>query len=446
MSFNRKRSDSSSSESETGNLLADPNFLDVEDDDAMKKRKAKLDPLRSRCAVPPIEGNLTSPFSQHAKKKLSEEILRQRLHEQMGKKLASFNKYAPTFRTKFRLDELQPSTPGNMAEYARKHLGDDVLPQVISGKWVDADDEPLLFYLGQRDKNDNTEKPMAEDLDAQYVPERTSLDHPGASYVHDGLPPAALERLWQATQDLCSQLPPKIPPELTRHGLQRRDGGDDRVMEYRMEDGSIREERRGVHHLVQGWVMQGHHDKLYLSADIHESSSGVAATRAYYTATKEIAGLLGLVVKTLLPEQYEKYQEAFEAGVWFADEDPGPFLGRAVVWKLQLRMHKDKADAGFSISIPFGAYTGGYMIIPQLHAKLSYHPGDLCIFLSSKLYHQVSRWEPTDGMQKGGLTPGRSAHVFFFPKPTFQLLQDKPKFWGRNTAYGNVGDVSKVVG
>ncbi|KDQ26246.1 hypothetical protein PLEOSDRAFT_1085459 [Pleurotus ostreatus PC15] len=134
MSFNRKRSDSSSSESETGNLLADPNFLDVEDDDAMKKRKAKLDPLRSRCAVPPIEGNLTSPFSQHAKKKLSEQILRQRLHEQMGKKLASFNKYAPTFRTKFRLDELQPSTPGNMAEYARKHLGDDVLPQVISGK------------------------------------------------------------------------------------------------------------------------------------------------------------------------------------------------------------------------------------------------------------------------------------------------------------------------
>lgn len=124
----------------------------------------------------------------------------------MGKHLVSFNKYAPTFRTKFRLDELQPSTPANMAEYARKHLGDDVLPQVISGKWVDADDEPLLFYLGQRDMNDKTEKPviiftclwpdiifacclqMAEDLDAQYVPERTSLDHPGAKYVHDGLP------------------------------------------------------------------------------------------------------------------------------------------------------------------------------------------------------------------------------------------------------------------
>lgn len=122
----------------------------------------------------------------------------------------------------------------------------------------------------------------------------------------------------------------------------------------------------------QGFLILTHfmRQKLYLSSDIHESSSGVAATRAYYEATKEIAGLLGLVVKTLLPEQYEKYQEAFEAGVWFADEDPGPFLGRAVLWKLQLRMHKDKADAGFSISVPFGAFTGGYMIIPQLHAKL----------------------------------------------------------------------------
>lgn len=69
-----------------------------------------------------------------------------------------------------------------------------------------------------------------------------------------------LERLWQASQDLCSQSPPKIPPELTRHGLQRQDGGDDRVMKYELEDGSTREERRGVHHLVQGWVMQGHHD------------------------------------------------------------------------------------------------------------------------------------------------------------------------------------------
>ncbi|KAF9486633.1 hypothetical protein BDN71DRAFT_1437447, partial [Pleurotus eryngii] len=335
MSFNRKRSDSSSSESEAGNLLADLKFLDVEDDHATKKRKAKLPRLESRCAVPPIEGNLTSPFSQYSKKKLSEEGLRQRSHEQMRKKLDSFNKYAPTFRAKFRLEELQPSTPADMAEYAQEHLGDDVPPQVISGKWVDADDEPLLFYLGQRNKNDNTEKPMTEALDAQYVPERTSLDQAGASYVHDGLPPSALERLWQATQDLCSQLPPKIPPELTRHGLQRQDGGDDRVMEYKMKDGSIREERRGVHHLVQGWVMQGHNDKLYLSADIHDSSSGVAATRAYYEATKEIAGLLSLVVKTLLPEQYEKYQEAFEAGVWFADEDPGPFLGRAVIWKLQ---------------------------------------------------------------------------------------------------------------
>ncbi|KAG5220270.1 hypothetical protein IMY05_C4635000700 [Salix suchowensis] len=331
MSFNRKRSDSSSSESEAGNLLADLKFLDVEDDHAT-----------------------------YSKKKLSEEGLRQRSHEQMRKKLDSFNKYAPTFRAKFRLEELQPSTPADMAEYAQEHLGDDVPPQVISGKWVDADDEPLLFYLGQRNKNDNTEKPMTEALDAQYVPERTSLDQAGASYVHDGLPPSALERLWQATQDLCSQLPPKIPPELTRHGLQRQDGGDDRVMEYKMKDGSIREERGGTPSRPR---------KLYLSADIHDSSSGVAATRAYYEATKEIAGLLSLVVKTLLPEQYEKYQEAFEAGVWFADEDPGPFLAVPSYGNFKVGCIRIKQTQAF-LSASHSVLYCGYMIIPQLSAKL----------------------------------------------------------------------------
>lgn len=76
----------------------------------------------------------------------------------MKQKLENFNKYAPTFRTMTRLDEMPSATPADMVDHAREHLGDDVPPQLISGKWVDIDDEPLLFYLGQRDKKDTVEK------------------------------------------------------------------------------------------------------------------------------------------------------------------------------------------------------------------------------------------------------------------------------------------------
>ena len=34
------------------------------------------------------------------------------------------------------------------------------------------------------------------------------------------------------------------------------------------------------------------------------------------------------------PDIYKEYKEAFEAGIWFQD-DPGPFIGRAIIYKLQ---------------------------------------------------------------------------------------------------------------
>lgn len=76
-------------------------------------------------------------------------------------------------------------------------------------------------------------------------------------------------------------------------------------------------------------------------------------------------------MKVLLPENYARYQQAFESGHFYKlDVDPGPFLGRAVIWKMQLGLHKDMGDVGHSVSFGFGSYTGGHMIIPQLNLKL----------------------------------------------------------------------------
>lgn len=90
----------------------------------------------------------------------------------------------------------------------------------------------------------------------------------------------------------------------------------------------------------------------------------------YYKATKHLARRLSAMFEVLMPECYNTYKDAFEAGVW-SDDDPGPWLGRAIVYKLQVSLHKDKEDAGPAVSFPVGSFSGGEMLIPQLKAKLA---------------------------------------------------------------------------
>ncbi|KZT17930.1 hypothetical protein NEOLEDRAFT_1023428, partial [Neolentinus lepideus HHB14362 ss-1] len=175
---------------------------------------------------------------------------------------------------------------------------------------------------------------------------------------------------------------------------------------------------------------------LFLSSDLGGTSTATSAVRSYYRATSFLANQLKLIFKTCCPEVFELYEKAFEAGVWFTEEDPGPFLGRAVLWKLQVGLHRDKGDVGPSIAFPFGSYEGGEMVVPQLHAKLAYRPRDIIILLSSKLWHQVLDWRAGEGIPQHGLTPGRGSQVFFMPKRSLEILQDKPPYWGVDTAYG----------
>ena len=96
----------------------------------------------------------------------------------------------------------------------------------------------------------------------------------------------------------------------------------------------------------------------------------MAAAGSYYYMTQPIAKTVAAMFKVSFPEWYERYSKAFEAGVWLRD-DPGPFLGRAIIYKLQRRLHKDANDLGPSASFGVGDYTGGEMLFPQLGAKFS---------------------------------------------------------------------------
>ena len=106
----------------------------------------------------------------------------------------------------------------------------------------------------------------------------------------------------------------------------------------------------------------------YIFPDIFHSSTSIASTGSYYFLTKSIAQTFSEMFQAAFPEWYEKYSVAFAAGVWFR-EDPAPFLGRAIIYKLQGRLHKDHHDLGPSASFAVGNYSGGEMLFPQLGAK-----------------------------------------------------------------------------
>ena len=81
--------------------------------------------------------------------------------------------------------------------------------------------------------------------------------------------------------------------------------------------------------------------------------------------------------KALFPEYYELYKEAFDASVFYSD-DPGPFLGRAVVWKLPVKCHVDDLDAGPCVIYNMGYYTGGKLLLPDLKLKFVYASDLFC--------------------------------------------------------------------
>lgn len=109
---------------------------------------------------------------------------------------------------------------------------------------------------------------------------------------------------------------------------------------------------------------------MFLSNEWTRSGVGLAAIVNYYQSTKLLAQRLSAIFEVLMPECFRTYKTAFEAGEWLV-EDPGPFIGRVIVYKLQVSLHKDKNDGGPAISFPIGFFKGGEMLIPQLNAKLA---------------------------------------------------------------------------
>lgn len=108
--------------------------------------------------------------------------------------------------------------------------------------------------------------------------------------------------------------------------------------------------------------------KLHISSDITRSGKALHAVGTYYKLTSLLARQLAVLFKVAFPEKYDQYRKAFEAGVWI-QADPGPWLGRVIVYKLQVALHIDRNDDGPTACFPSGFFTGGALKVPQMNAK-----------------------------------------------------------------------------
>ncbi|KAG1901574.1 uncharacterized protein F5891DRAFT_979398 [Suillus fuscotomentosus] len=168
-------------------------------------------------------------------------------------------------------------------------------------------------------------------------------------------------------------------------------------VDYVYEDDSFALESTGVLHLMHGWAEQGHAagmHGIHLSKNMVSGLRGIPHIYVYYKATETLVLQLSAMFCVNFPEFYKKYQKAFKAGKWIV-VDPGPFLGRVIVWKLAVLPYQDVLDAGPAVIFPMGRFKGG-----------EYRPGEVIILMASVLYHGIGDWTPEPGVSGDGITPG----------------------------------------
>ncbi|KAF8227137.1 hypothetical protein L208DRAFT_1379928 [Tricholoma matsutake] len=229
----------------------------------------------------------------------------------------------------------------------------------------------------------------------------------------------------EATQMLCFAVHPQLDQKDQRYQTATEGSMDSCLTQYQVQtevDSATfyGKEWRGVLHLVQGWIQQAQPEKLIV--------------------TQPVALVLAMIFKELFPMEYEEHWQAFDAGVWLED-DPGSWLGCAIIYKLDGLIHIDTQQQKSHCIIPlWKVYQGGNdgsTVECQVQLLASYDPGHACIFCSAEIFHKVAKCnpEPHDPVNDT-CTPGCIGSVFFFPQPSYDILKDKPRGWGAHTNYG----------
>ncbi|KZT31983.1 hypothetical protein SISSUDRAFT_1067295 [Sistotremastrum suecicum HHB10207 ss-3] len=200
----------------------------------------------------------------------------------------------------------------------------------------------------------------------------------------------------------------------------------------------FRYEKAGVAHMVHSWYAKGRNatNDFMLPSALMLGNGGAARatiTEWYMDSTSFLHKLLGEYIKLTDRPYWKKIHKTYHAGRWVtSDYRHGAFLGRAIVWKLQIEVHRDSQDEA-------GAYCRTGIVFPDLGLIFEYPPGSIIIFRSADLYHGIIPWEPAPQLPNhGSLSSGRYSYVFFNQGRAVQALEGKPQAWGRKTAYGRL--------
>ncbi|KAF8232938.1 hypothetical protein L208DRAFT_1269430, partial [Tricholoma matsutake] len=332
------------------------------------------------------------------------------------------------------------NTPQLLEEaYCKMEVARDSPADTCSGLWYDKENHLLAAIFAQRHSKSDAgparkQLPVKELLYYTGPEGRTMADVEHAKLAtlavhYNGLPPDAKLCTHEALQFMHSMLDPE-EPVAHRPGVQ-----------YTLNE--VGKERVGVTHLVHTWSMQGHHEgNLTPSKDSLQGCQATMAVKWYYQVTEEVAHLLSAYFKKAFLEYHRQYSKAFSAGIWNL-EDPGPWLGHALVYKLQVLPHIDGLDNGPTTCFPVAYFTGRAMHLSDLGLKLHYGLGDVIIFLSGWLYHTVQFWEPAPP-PNSELTSGCIRSVFFFPDNSLKGLKGKPLGWNVDTMTGSFPSASKI--
>ena len=107
---------------------------------------------------------------------------------------------------------------------------------------------------------------------------------------------------------------------------------------------------------------------LSCSAKMVGTCKRFGAVQHYFQESQEVAAIIAEMFKATFPDDFKTYEAAFKAGRWI-QQDPGPFIARVLVYKLDTEIHYDDQDVGPTVVFPVGQYTQGYMEFPQLKAR-----------------------------------------------------------------------------
>ncbi|KAK7051512.1 hypothetical protein VNI00_004486 [Paramarasmius palmivorus] len=271
--------------------------------------------------------------------------------------------------------------------------GDSYPIQAQSAIW-EIEGRPAMVYLSSRQDT----KVCVETLPLERQHDKHRLlssvieaKNKGIRFYHDGFKNSLIERYYESVQTLCTFNGPKPDHTSRRHGVQAAAGteyhhfristnvpwtSDPKAVKpglvYSNDGGKTAIEPAGVLHLVEGWEQRGHHNQgLYLSSALSGSGQAIGATANFYETNNCLERCVEAAMEVFFPEQHHITSKARDAARVVSQRPGGCYIGRAVVYKLQLFLHCDNGDYQVSASFPAGRFNGGFMIIPQFKAKLN---------------------------------------------------------------------------